>query len=290
MRLFATITLIAIASPSTIHRPTGIAKRTGVGIVFRAVFAVGKRCAVGGERRVIGYKCTVAGGSVLIRIARALTVTLLTVATVTTAPATAVATWATGAILLSAVGAHCVRVRVHDGGTVCAGCCDNVTRCAAVCIQPIGDLRRRFTGCVFCARLARWSCSARLARLTWRARRARWSRRLRINIVNATVLGIGRGNGAGFAGRDHLLVWRTRLTRWARWTRLIRVTWSSRLSRLIRLPWACGSRLSTLTGRTLLALGFGKRGIHIAVYVPQFVIVVTAVAGAISRIVHFIHL
>ena len=83
-----------------------------------------------------------------------------------------------------------------------------------------------------------------------------------------------------------MILWRTRLTRRSRWACLIWVTWWSRLTRLT-LTWRPG--LSVLARRTLLALCFGKRGINVAVYVARFMIIVTAFAVAIGRIVHVIH-
>ena len=86
-----------------------------------------------------------------------------------------------------------------------------------------------------------------------------------------------------------LILWRTRLTRRPRWACLIRV---ARRSRLTRLALTCGPGLSALTRRALLALPtltLGKRGINVAVYVPRFMIIVTTIAIAISRIVHVSH-
>ena len=118
--------------------------------------------------------------------------------------------------------------------------------------------------------LARWTCSAWFA---WRARRARRSWGLRINVLRGAFLLISNDHCTGFARNHRLILWHARLARWPCWARLIRVTGRSRLTGL--LPrW---SGLSALTWRTLLALRFCKRGINIAVYVPRFVIVVTAV-------------
>ena len=108
---------------------------------------------------------------------------------------------------------------------------------------------------------------------------------MRIKVWRAAVLLIGYGHRTGFTCKHCLILWRTRLAWWPRWACLIRI---ARRSGLTWLTLTCGPGLSTLTWRTLLALGFGKRRIHVAVYVPRFVIVVTAVAAAIA-IVHVIH-
>lgn len=137
------------------------------------------------------------------------------------------------------------------------------------------------------ARLARWTGGARLA---GKARRTCGSGRLCINVLNAAVLLIHCCHCSyriGFTGSHHLRLGRTGLARRLGWTCLIRVAWRARLT---RLTLAHRSRLSTLTRRTLLALRLGKRGIHVAVHVPRFVIVVTAIAVASVAIVHVIHL
>ena len=135
---------------------------------------------------------------------------------------------------------------------------------------------------MFRARLARGS---RGARLTWSARRASRSRRLRVNVLRAAVLLIGHSHCNGFAGKHHLILGRARLTWWSRWARLTRVT---RWSRLTRLTLTFRPRLCALTRCALLTLRFGESGIHVTVYVPRFVIIVTAIAAAIA-IVHVIH-
>jgi hypothetical protein len=109
---------------------------------------------------------------------------------------------------------------------------------------------------------------------------------LRINVVHAAILLLGRCNRSRFACKHRLIVRQARLTWWSGWTRLIRVAWRSPLT---RLPLPCWPRLPALTRRTLLPLCLGKRGINVAVHVPRFVIVVTAIAVAIGRIVHVIH-
>lgn len=122
MRLLATITLITVASSGAIHRTTGIAERTGVRIVFRTVFAIGKRCAISGKRRIVGYKYTVGGLAIWVRATWALTFAWLAISTVTTATATAIATRAAGTILLLAVRAFRVRARICESCSVCAWC------------------------------------------------------------------------------------------------------------------------------------------------------------------------
>lgn len=142
---------------------------------------------------------------------------------------------------------------------------------------------------MFWTRLARWSC---IARLTRRARRASGSGCLCIdalkvlNVLHAAVLLIHcwhRCNRTGLPCKHPLVLWHTGLTGGPRWTCLIRV---ARRSRLTRLALTCRPRLSALTRRTLLALRFGKRRINVAVYVPRFVIVVTAIIG-IMHVIHF---
>ena len=110
-----------------------------------------------------------------------------------------------------------------------------------------------------------------------------------INVVNASILLIGHGDCARFTRTNRLIFWHAGLTGWPRWACVIRVTWWSRLSRLAR---SGGPRLPGLARRALLALPtliLGECRIHVAVDVPRFVIVVTAIAVAISRIVHVIH-
>ena len=146
---------------------------------------------------------------------------------------------------------------------------------------------------MFCARLARGSRGAKLAGWTRRSS-APW--RLRIDVLHAAVLLSGSCDRSRFTSQYRLILWHARLTRWSCWARLIRVAWWSRLTGLLACTY--GTRLSTLTRcallalLTLLAAGLGKRGINVAVDVPRFVIVVTAIAVAItvSRIVHVIHL
>jgi len=104
-----------------------------------------------------------------------------------------------------------------------------------------------------------------------------------LNALNAAVRLIAGGNRAGFSGWRYLILLRAGLTGRARWACLIRIT---RWPRLPRLAFARGSGLSTLTRCAWLALGLGKRGINVAVYVPRLVIVVTAIIG----IMHVIHL
>ena len=118
MRLFATITLIAVTSSSTIHWPTGVAKSTGVRIVFRTVLAVGKRCAISSESGIVGHECAVGGRAIWVRAARALAFAWLRISTITSATAAAVATRAAGAILLLGIRDYCIRVHVDcDIGT-----------------------------------------------------------------------------------------------------------------------------------------------------------------------------
>lgn len=288
MRLLATITLIAIASSSAIHRPTWVAKCARIRIVFGTIFAVGKRCTVGGECRIIRHECAVGGWAMWVRAAWALTFprfTISTVTAVTSATTTAIATRASGAILLLAVRAY--RIRIYRGRAICARRCICITRSSAVGIQPIGDLRRWLAGCVLGTRLARWACSAWITRCTWKARRASRSGRLCINVWRAAVLLIRHGRYTGLARKHLLILDHARLPGWSRWACLIRVT---RWSRLSRLALTSGPRLSTLTRCPLLALRFSKCGIHVAVDVPRFVIIVTAIAVASVAIVHVIHL
>ena len=111
---------------------------------------------------------------------------------------------------------------------------------------------------------------------------------MRINVLNAAILLIGRCNRSRFARKHRLILWHAGLTRWSRWTCLIRVAWRSCLTRLA-LNLACRRPgLSALTWRSLLPLRFSKRRIHVTVHVPRFVIIVTAIAAAIA-IVHVIH-
>ena len=110
---------------------------------------------------------------------------------------------------------------------------------------------------------------------------------MRINVLNAAFLLIGCCDCARFTHKRRRILWHAGLTGRSRWACLIRVT---RWSRLTRLPLTCRSGLSTLTRRTLLALRLGERGINVAIDVSRFMIVVTAIAVAISRIVHVIHL
>ena len=131
-------------------------------------------------------------------------------------------------------------------------------------------MRGAFARCVLRTWLARWTGSAWLTR---RTRRASGSRRLRINVLNAAILLIGRCNRSRFARKHRLILWHAGLTRW---------------SRLTRLALTCGPGLSALTWRSLLPLRFSKRRIHVTVHVPRFVIIVTAIAAAIA-IVHVIH-
>lgn len=131
--------------------------------------------------------------------------------------------------------------------------------------------------------LARWTCGARL---TLRARRASGSRRLCINVRHAAVLLIGHGHRTGFASKHRLILWHTGLTWWSGWTCLIRI---ARWSRLPRLTLTCRPGLPALARRTLLALCLGECGINVPVDVPRLMIIVTAIAAAISRIVHVIH-
>ena len=121
MRLFATITLIAVTSSSTIHWPTGVAKSTGVRIVFRTVFAVGKRCAISSESGIVGHECAVGGSAILIRIARAAALAQLAISTITSTTATPIATRTAGAILLLAIRAD----DIVDDCAICARCGHN---------------------------------------------------------------------------------------------------------------------------------------------------------------------
>lgn len=120
MRLFAAITLIAVASSSTIHRPTGVTESTGIGIVFRTVFAVGKRCAISGERGIVRYKCAVGCRAIWVRAAWAVAFAWLAISAIASTTTTAITPWAASAFLLFAVRTY--GVRVCDGCAVCAWC------------------------------------------------------------------------------------------------------------------------------------------------------------------------
>ena len=101
---------------------------------------------------------------------------------------------------------------------------------------------------------------------------------MHLDVLQAAVRLIGRGDRSRFSGKRRCICCRARLTRrahrpcWAGLRWLIRVSWLPRLTGL-----AFGSSLSGLPRCAWLTLRFGECGIHVPVYVARLVIVVTAI-------------